>query len=86
MVWVGVSYGGVRSLVVVVRVRVCPALYLEVYGAEPGFGIEKLGAVCVPLPKHAGRSLLRHPKIRSQNLDGGSAVKVVHQLGRAVRH
>jgi hypothetical protein len=51
MVWVGVSYGGVRSLVVVVRVRVCPALYLEVYGAEPRFGIEKLGAVCVyPYP------------------------------------
>jgi hypothetical protein len=38
-------------LVVVIRVRVCSALYPEVYGAEPGFDIEKLGAVCVyPYP------------------------------------
>jgi hypothetical protein len=47
--------------------------------------------VHVPLPIHDGRSLLWHPKIRSQTLDGGSvvevvhlAVEVVHQLDRGV--
>jgi hypothetical protein len=40
----------------------------------------------VPLPEHAGHSLMRHPKSRSRTLDSGSAVKVVHQLGRGVVH
>jgi hypothetical protein len=31
----------------------------------------------VPLPKHVGHSLLRHPKSRSRTLYGGSAMKVV---------
>jgi hypothetical protein len=35
--------------------------------------------VGVPLPEYAGRS-------RSRTLDGGSAVKVVHRLGRGVKH
>jgi hypothetical protein len=42
--------------------------------------------VSVPLLEHAGHSLLRHPKSRSQTLDGGSVVKVVHWLGKGVRH
>jgi hypothetical protein len=40
--------------------------------------------VCVPLSIHAGRSLLWHPMIRSQTLDCGSAVEVIHRLGRGV--
>jgi hypothetical protein len=42
--------------------------------------------VCIPLPIHAGRGFLWHPKIRSRTLNGGSAVKVVHWLGRRVWH
>jgi hypothetical protein len=40
--------------------------------------------VCIPLPIHAGHSLLWHPKIRSQTLDGDLAMKVIHWLGRVV--
>jgi hypothetical protein len=42
--------------------------------------------VCIPLSIHAGHSLLWHPKIMSQTLDGGSAVKVIHRLDRGVWH
>jgi hypothetical protein len=38
-------------LVVAVRVGICPTVILGVYEAEPGFGIAKLGVVCVyPFP------------------------------------
>jgi hypothetical protein len=40
----------------------------------------------IPLPEHAGRSLLWHPKSRSRTLNGGSAMEVVHQLDRGVWH
>jgi hypothetical protein len=40
--------------------------------------------VRIPLPIHAGRSLLWHPKIRSRTLDGGFAMEVIHRLGREV--
>jgi hypothetical protein len=40
----------------------------------------------IPLPEHAGHSLLRDSKSRSRTLDDGSAVKVVHRLGRWVWH
>jgi hypothetical protein len=42
--------------------------------------------VRVPLSELADRNLLWHPKSRSRTLDGDSAMKVVHQLGRGVRH
>jgi hypothetical protein len=35
--------------------------------------------VHIPLPEHADRSLLRHPKCRSRTINGGSAMKVVHR-------
>jgi hypothetical protein len=38
--------------------------------------------VHIPLPKQAGHSLLRHPKNTSRIINGGSAVKVDHWLGR----
>jgi hypothetical protein len=40
----------------------------------------------IPLPIHAGHSLLWNPKIRSRILNGGSTVEVIHWLGRGVRH
>jgi hypothetical protein len=40
--------------------------------------------VCIPLPIHAGHSMLWHSKIKSRSLDGGSAVKVIHRLDRGV--
>jgi hypothetical protein len=55
-------------------------LFPGVYGVGPGFSIEMIDAVCVTLPEHAGRSLLRHLKSRNQTIYGGSALKVVHQL------
>jgi hypothetical protein len=36
----------------------------------------------IPLPEHVGRSLLQHSKSRSPTLDGGSAMEMVHLLGR----
>jgi hypothetical protein len=42
--------------------------------------------VCIPLPIHAGRSMLWHPKIGSRTLDDGSAMEVIHQLDRGVWH
>jgi hypothetical protein len=36
-------------------------------------------SVHVPLPKHAGYSLVRHPTDRSQTINGISAVKVFHR-------
>jgi hypothetical protein len=46
-----VSYGGVWGLVSVVGVHVCPAITPGMYGVELGFGIVKLGVVCVyPYP------------------------------------
>jgi hypothetical protein len=42
--------------------------------------------VRIPLPKHAGSSLLRYPKSRSQTLNGDLIVKVVHRLGLWVWH
>jgi hypothetical protein len=56
------------------------SLHPGAYGTGPVFWIEKLGAVCVPLPEHAGRSLLWHPTNRSQTINGSSVVKVVHRL------
>jgi hypothetical protein len=83
---VGVRYGGIRGLVVVIGVCMCLAITPGVYGAEPRLDIEKLGAVCVPLPEHVAHSLLRHSKSRSRTINGGSVVKVVHWLGRGVWH
>jgi hypothetical protein len=40
--------------------------------------------VRVPLLEHAGCSLLWHPKSRSRTLNGGSVVKVVHQLAEGL--
>jgi hypothetical protein len=40
--------------------------------------------VRVPLSEHVGCSLLQHPISKSRTLDGGSTVKMVHQLGRGV--
>jgi hypothetical protein len=51
MGWVGVSYGSLRGLKIAARVRVCSTIKPEVQGVELGFGIVKLGAVCVyPYP------------------------------------
>jgi hypothetical protein len=77
---IGVSYGGVRGLVVALGFAYARPLYLGVYGAELEFDIENLDVVCVPLAEHAGCSFLRHPKSGSRTFDGGSAVKVVHRL------
>jgi hypothetical protein len=80
--WVGVSYGGVRGLVVVIRVCVCPAIIPGGIWSQTRVRHRKARCgVCVPLPKNIGHSLLRYPKSRSQTIDGGSAVKVVHRLG-----
>jgi hypothetical protein len=74
-------------LVVVVRVRVCSTVIPGgIWGRSMVWYRKARHGVCVPLPEHAGRSLLQHPKSRSQILDGGSAVKVVHRLGRGVRY
>jgi hypothetical protein len=73
-------------MVVVVRVRVCPAITPRgIWGRTRVWHRKSRRGVCVPLPEHASCSLLRRPKSKSQTLDGGSAVKVVHRLGRGVR-
>jgi hypothetical protein len=83
---VGVSYSSVWDLVVAVMVRVCLAVILRGIWDRNWIWYSKLGDVCIPLPEHAGHSLLQHPKIRSRTLDGGPAVEVVHRLGRGVWH
>jgi hypothetical protein len=82
---VGVSYGGIRGLVVAASMRVSSAITPWVYGGQGEVWHRKTRCgLHIPLPKYAGHSLLRYPKSRSRNLDGGSAVEVVHQLGRWV--
>jgi hypothetical protein len=63
---VGVTYGGIQGLVAAASMRVCSAV-------APG-GVWSRGKVWyrkarrglrIPLPEHADRSLLRHPKSRS---------------------
>jgi hypothetical protein len=84
---VGVSYGDVRGLVVAIRVRVCLAVIPRgIWDRTRVWHTKAWCGVCVPLPEHAGHSLLRHPKSRSRTLHGDLAVKVVHRLGRGVRH
>jgi hypothetical protein len=74
-------------MVVAVRVRVCPAIIPRgICGWTKVWHKKARCSVYVPLSEHAGRSLLQHPKSRSRTLDGGSVVKVVHRLGRGVRH
>jgi hypothetical protein len=63
---VGVSYGGVQGLVVAIRIRVCPAIIPEsVWGQIRVWNSKARRGVRVPLPEHAGHSLLWHPKSRS---------------------
>jgi hypothetical protein len=84
---VGVSYGGVRGLEVAARVRVCLTIKPGGIGGQTRVWYSKARcSVCVPLPIHAGHSLLWHPKIRNRTLDGGSTVEVIRRLGRGVRH
>jgi hypothetical protein len=74
-------------MVVAVRVRVCPAVIPEsIWGQTRVWHRKARRGVHVPLPKHAGRSLLQYPKRRSRTLDSGLAVKVVHRLGRGVKY
>jgi hypothetical protein len=82
-----VSYGSVRGLVVTVRVGIRLAVIPGgIWGRIRVWHGKARHGVCIPLFKHAGRSLLWHLKSRSRTLDGGSAVKVVHRLGRGVWH
>jgi hypothetical protein len=85
--WVDVSYGGVRGLVVIIRVCICLAIVPRgIWGRTRVWHRKARCSVHVPMSEYAGHSLLRHPKSRSQILDGGSSVKVVHQLGWWVCH
>jgi hypothetical protein len=69
------------------RVRVCPTVKPEGLRGRTRVWYSKARyGVCIPLPIHAGRSLLWHPMIRSRTLDGGWALKVIHRLGRGVWH
>jgi hypothetical protein len=84
---VSVSYGGVRGMIVTVRVRVCLAVIPGcIWGRTRVWHRKARRGVRVPLPEHAGRSLLRYRKSRSRTLGGASAMKVVHWLGRGVRY
>jgi hypothetical protein len=48
---VGLSYGGVRGLVIAASVHLCSAIAPGVYADEVKFAIEKLDVVCVyPYP------------------------------------
>jgi hypothetical protein len=74
-------------MVVALRVRVCPMVIPKsIWGRTRIWHRKIRRGMRIPLPKHTGRSLLQHPKSKSRTLDGGSAVKVVHRLGRGVRH
>jgi hypothetical protein len=87
MGWVGVSYDGVHGLIVVVRVRICSTIIPRgIWGRIRVWHRKARHNVRVPLPKYVGHSFLWYPKSMSRILDGGSVVKVVHQLGRGVRH
>jgi hypothetical protein len=87
MGWVGVSYGGVRGLEIAARVRICSTIKPRgIRGQTRVWHSEARHGVCVPLPIHAGCSLLWRPKIRIRALNGGSVVKVIHRLGRGVWH
>jgi hypothetical protein len=69
------------------KVRVCSTIKPGGIGGRTRVWYSKARCgVCIPLLIHAGHSLLWHPKIRNQTLDGGSAVEVIHQLGRGVWH
>jgi hypothetical protein len=74
-------------MVVAVRVRICPAVIPgNIWGRTRVWHRKARLGVRAPWPEHTGRSLLQHPKSRSQTLDGGSTVKVVHRLGRGVKY
>jgi hypothetical protein len=69
-------------MVIAASVRVCSAItHRGIHDRGKVWHRETMCGLCIPLSKHVGRSLLRHPKISSRTLDGGSAVEVVHQLG-----
>jgi hypothetical protein len=73
-------------LEVATRVRVCSTIKPGGIGGRTRVWYSKARCgVRVPLPIHAVHSFLWHPKIRSQTLDGGSAVEVIHRLGRGIR-
>jgi hypothetical protein len=85
--WASVGYGSVRGLVVAVRVSVCSTVISGgIWGWTRVWYVKARCGFRIPLPKHAGRCLLWHPKISIWTLDGGLAVKVVHRLSRGVRH
>jgi hypothetical protein len=74
-------------MVVTVRVRICPVVIPKsIWGQTRVWHRKARRGVRVPFPEYAGCSLLWHPKSMSRPLNGGSVVKVVHQLGRGVRH
>jgi hypothetical protein len=84
---VDVGYGSIRGLEFTVRIRVCPTVIPGcIWGRNRIWHRKARRGVCIPLPEHTGRSLLRYPKSRNRALDGGSVVKMVHQLGRGVRY
>jgi hypothetical protein len=84
---VGVSYGGVQGIVAAGRIRVCSTIIPEsIWDRIRVWYSKDRRDVCIPLLKHTGRSLLWHPKSGSRTLDGGSDVKVVHQMDRGVWH
>jgi hypothetical protein len=67
------------------RVRVCSTIKPGDIGGRTRVWYSKARCgVHVPLPVHAGHSLLWHPKIRSRTLDDGSAMEVIHRLGKGV--
>jgi hypothetical protein len=69
------------------RVRVCSTIKPRGIRGQTRVWYSKARlSVCIPLPIHVGRTLLWHPKIRSRTFNSGSAVKVIHQLGRGVWH
>jgi hypothetical protein len=79
---VGVSYNGVRGLVVAVRACVCSTIIPKgIWGRTRVWHRKTMRGMGGPLPEHVGHSLLRPPKCRSRTLDGCLVVKVVHWLG-----
>jgi hypothetical protein len=62
-----VSYGGVQGLEIAARVRVRSTIKPEGIRGRTRVWYSKVRhGVCIPLPIHAGRSLLWHLKIRSR--------------------
>jgi hypothetical protein len=63
---VSVRYGGAHGLEIAARVWVCPTIKPGGIRSQTRVWHSKArSGVCIPLPIHAGRSLLWHPKIRS---------------------